>query len=91
MSTMTTSAVALAALALFVAGCGEPGNRPYCAVCSATGLCVYTPEEVQADAEKKAALWGTPRTDSPRNATTALPPMPMMTSVSSIPPMRPMP
>lgn len=51
----------------FVIGCGEPGNRPYCGVCDlATGFCSYTPEERQANAEKKASVWYTdPITISP--------------------------
>ena len=51
---------------LMLAGCGQPGERPYCGVCEATGLCVYTPEERQDAADRKASVWYTdPITISP--------------------------
>jgi hypothetical protein len=58
---------------LAVCGCGQPYERPYCAVCDATGLCRYEPGEREADAERKAAVRGTDTTMRPLPQ---LPPMP---------------
>ena len=71
---------ALAILVLVLAGCGEPGTpgRPYCAVCDATGLCKYTPSERQANADAKAAFWGTTYLQSVETSISPLPQMPRM-------------
>lgn len=67
-------------LLMWVCGCGEPGERPYCAVCDATGLCKYEPFEREDAAAAKAAFWGGQNAGSPRE----LPP------ISPLPPLPPM-
>lgn len=65
---------------LCVSGCGAPGERPYCAVCDATGICKYEPFEREAAAEKKATFWGggSLRTIGPINPPPPVPPVPPM-------------
>ena len=68
-------------LLMWLVGCGEPGNRPYCAVCDATGLCRYEPFERQDAADAKAAFWG-------GGQSLGIRPIPALPAVPAIPPVR---
>jgi len=72
-------------LLMLLAGCGQPGERPYCGVCDVTGICSYTPDERQVAAEKKAAFWAG-RWNEDDHPSLTLPPIPPISSVERVQP-----